>query len=175
MDDRASRRVPLQLSRDYGDEVLRVSGRQGSWAAINRVSVDGAHWLVAGDDHDDGGSWTAAPLDEPVMTTVLDDELVIAGRAENSVAKIVVGLNGQAHTATTRADGLWLMLAGSMGDATELVVLSIDQRGNHIANTLVEFIARADPDRHLARSRFLRWLRRGFRGHPRGTGSYGRL
>jgi hypothetical protein len=175
MDDRASRRVPLQLSRDYGDEVLRVSNRHGSWAAINRVTVDGAHWLVAGDDHDDGGSWTAAPLDEPVMTRVLDDELVVAGRAENPVAKIVVELNGQAYTTTTRADGLWLMLAGSMGDATELVVRSIDQRGNHIASRLVDVAAPADLDRHSGRQRLLRWLRRGFQRHPRGTGSYGRL
>jgi hypothetical protein len=175
MDDRASRRVPLQLWRDFGDEVLRVSGRHGSWAAINRVSVDGAHWLVEGEDHDDGGSWSARPLNERVMTAVLDDELVIAGRAENSVAKIVVELNGQAHTATTRADGLWLMLVGSMGDATEFVVRRVDQRGNHIAHTLVDVPAPADPDLHSGRQRFLRWLRRGFKGHPRGIGSYGRL
>jgi hypothetical protein len=175
MDGRASHRVPLQLSRDYGDEVLRVSNRHGSWAAINRVTVDGAHWLVAGDDHDGGGSWTAAPLDEPVMTTVLNDELVIAGRAENSVAKIVVEFNGQAHSATTQADGLWLMLLGSMGEATAFVVRRVDQRGNHIASTLVNVAAPADPDRHSGRQRFLQWLRRGFKGHPRGTGSYGRL
>jgi len=101
--------------------------------------------------------------------------LVIAGRAEDSVAKIVVELNGQAHTATTRADGLWLMLVGSMGDTTEFVVRRFDQRGNHIGSTLVDVAAPADPDWHSGRQRFLQWLRRGFKGHPRGTGSYGRL
>lgn len=174
MTDSAARRVPLQLSRDYGEEVFRVSNRHGSWAAINCVTVGGAYWLVTGDDHACGGSWSAAPLDEPVMTTVLDDELVVAGRAENSVAKIVVELNGQAHTATTQADGLWLMLAGSMGDATELVMRSVDERGNHIASTLVDVVAPADLDRHSGRRRFLQWVRRGFKGHPRGNGSYGR-
>lgn len=172
MDDRDSRRAPFELSGDYGDEVLGVSRRNGSSAAINRVSVEGAHWLVSGEDRDDGGSWTAAPFDEPVMTTGLDHELAIAGRAENTVAKIVVELNGHTHTATPQAEGLSLMVVSRMGDAT---VRSLDQRGNRTSETLVELPDRADPDWQSARSRFRRWLRRGFKRHPRGIANYGRL
>jgi hypothetical protein len=69
------------------------------------VSVHDAHWLVTGDGDDEGASWTAAPLQEPVMTMVTGEELIVAGRADDAIAQILVSLNRRTRAAHAAGRG----------------------------------------------------------------------
>ena len=105
----------------------------------------------------------------------MDDDMVIAGRAEKRVVDIAVSLGGHTHSAKPQAEGLWLMLIAGPVDPREGAVRAFDRHGALTGGTCLELPELTGHKLYSLRSRGRRWLSRGLRRLPRGITYYGRV